>query len=401
MRMRKQIIIFVLLFICSVGFKASDIYANGQNKWPSVTPLKRTFHFIDGKLIESKLTITGKDNSPLYLLECYLNAFDKKDKTFDYTGAFECRLTPLYDDNYDHKNLLTDQNPQLRDWHSRGVFKIDEIQCKNVEDICIEYPGYGKVRHFRLRGMLLSVEIKSFKIDHDSKTTNHLSGDRIKELELEITVTPDPNATSIIAEPVNLNEMHYSKIKWPEIFPIKKTMNFHDHQGNQLEIASKNGTSLYLLQCYLNPSDDDSDRDKFDYSGDFECRLTSLYDKRQNTLLTENPYPTRDWESRGRFLIEEITGECTDYPEYGRLRDFKLRGMNLRFEIKNINLSTDINKEGKKITSIKDVEIEISIVSDPTAISEIAEPTKYIEPLFRDPKNPNKFIRDCGKVLMK
>lgn len=356
-------------------------------------PLQKSIHFVDGKMTSANLKIIGKDKRPLYLLECYLNAFDKKDNNFDYTGAFECRLTSLFDDYYAHRTLLTDQNPQLRDWHSRGVFRIEELMCKSIEGICIEYPGYGKVRHFKLRGMDIALEIKNFKMEPN--------GGRIKDLEFEVRVNSDPNAITEIAEPIKYDDPLYRQIKWPEISPFKKIVHFAGRQSTKLEIVGRRGTPLYLLQCYLNPSDDDNDSDHFSYSGAFECRLTSRYDNRQSTLLTENPYPTRDWESRGRFLIEEITGKCADYPDYGRVRNFKLRGMNLTLEIKDFKIKPASSAENAPwyVERIKELTLYVTVTPDPKALSEIAEPTKYVEPPRAHPGDPNDKSLNCEKVL--
>src|SRR5437879_5108689 len=155
--MHKSSPVILVIIWSFIGSWISNSLAGNQDKWPAVMPLKKIFHFDDGVLTGVKLTLTDSNRRPLYLLECYLNAFDKKDDHFDYTGDLECRLTSLFDDYYPHRTLLTEEKPQLRDWDSRGIFKIEELRCKKVGGVCIEYPGYGKLRHFRLRGMRLSL----------------------------------------------------------------------------------------------------------------------------------------------------------------------------------------------------------------------------------------------------
>jgi hypothetical protein len=171
-----------------------------------------------------------------------------------------------------------------------------------------------------------------------------------------------------------------SKRSWPLINPVKKTFHFIDHRemGAKLRIVSIDGTPLYLLECYLNAYDrDDPD---FNYSGNFECRLTSLYSKeRYSTLLTDQAKPTRDWQSRGRFLLEELTGKCAEYPDYGRVRHFRLRGMNLTLEIKNLKIKSGSSAENVPwyVDRIEKLDLDVIITPDPKASSEIAEPTKY------------------------
>jgi len=195
-----------------------------------------------------------------------------------------------------------------------------------------------------------------------------------------------------------------SRDPWPVIQPVKKSFHFVDRRrmGAQLRIIGTDGSPLYLLECYLNAYEH-RDRD-FDYSGDFECRLSSLNTKeRYSTLLTEEKHQRRDWQSRGRFLTEELTGKCADYPEYGRVRHFRLRGMSLTLEIKNVEMepgSSAANAPWNR-DRIKELDLGVTIASDPSASSEIAEPTKYLEPPFAHPGSPHDFSRKCDKVLTK
>jgi hypothetical protein len=367
-----------------------------------VQPLNKKFHLSDGKRTGVTLKILGKNRKPLYLLQCFLNAYDRKDKDFNYTGDFECRLTSLFDDYYAHRTLLTEETPQLRDWASRGVFHINELECKRVEGVCIKYPGYGRTRRFKLRGMDLIIEIDDFKMQDSSHGKKGVSRERMKELDFTVIVKRDPKAVSNTAEPLRYDDPLYREIIWPPITPFRKVVHFEGHQRTQVEICGKDGAPLYVLLCYLNPSDVDSDSDKFDYSGDFECRLISLYDNRQSTLLTENLYPTRDWQSRGRFLIAEITGKCADYPDYGRVRNFKLRGMSLTLALSDLKIIADSTNSGNKLRDyLKELNLEINVVADSSAVSEIAEPSRYRDPVFRNPKNPNELTRDCSKILMR
>jgi hypothetical protein len=385
---------FTQLWTCKSASK-------NQPKWPQVISLRKVVQFSDKETTKVKIDIFGLKDKPLYSLECYLNAFDKKDSSFDYSGAFECRLTSLFDDYYPHRTLLTAEEHQTRDWDSRGVFQISELECMMVDGECIEYPGYGRVRRFRLRGMDLSLEIKNYELDSHPNEKEQLRKKRFKWLELEIIVVPNPDAISDVALPINYDDKLYSRIKWPKPAEVKKIVQLAGHQMFNLDLTSKTGVRLYKLQCVLNPTDEDSN-DEFDFSGAFFCRLTSYYDNRQSTLLTENQYPTRDWENRGQFLIEQITGDCATYPDYGRSRTFTLRGMNLTLTIDHLRISAGsiVNRTSAE-ESIQELALEITISSDTTAISEIAMPSKYVELLVPDPNNPDKLVRDCSKIRTK
>lgn len=191
-----------------------------------------------------------------------------------------------------------------------------------------------------------------------------------------------------------------SQYVWPEILPFKKSFYFADPNKTEakMDIFGRDGTPLYLLECHLGPHEDPA----FDYSGDFECRLTSLYSKDAfSTLLTENPKQSRDWQSRGRFLIEELIGKCAVYPEYGKIRHFKLRGMELTLGIKSLKMQVDSRdvKVPKQRARIKELYLDVDVIPDPTASSEIAEPTKYVEPPYANPEDPNDMSRNCEAVL--
>ena len=118
--------------------------------------------------------------------------------------------------------------------------------------------------------------------------------------------------------------------EWPKIALLKKNFSFPDmsNPAVDLVIPGVDGAPLYKLECH---SGDTYEGKDFDYSGDFECRLISASGKdAYSTLLTYDPLQTRDYESRARFFLSDLEGKCGDYPEYGRVRTFRLRGMRLR-----------------------------------------------------------------------
>src|SRR5207245_11632673 len=100
------------------------------------------------------------------------------------------------------------------------------------------------------------------------------------------------------------------------------------------------GAPVYRLQCHsAEYSGGDHD---FAYSGDFECRLSSVGNRdRYSTLLTEDAHQSRDWESRGRFFAQNLRGSCASIPDFGAVRKFKLRGMDLTLKIINPRFAPD------------------------------------------------------------
>jgi hypothetical protein len=109
------------------------------------------------------------------------------------------------------------------------------------------------------------------------------------------------------------------------------------------------------------------------YSGDFECRLHSSDNKDlESTLLTELTDADADWESRGRFLSEQLVAPSGDYKDFGRMRSFRLRGLKLE-----IRLSKVVFDEGERSFShvapaLKSFDLELVAMPDPTATSSVA-----------------------------
>ena len=98
-----------------------------------------------------------------------------------------------------------------------------------------------------------------------------------------------------------------------------------------LTLRSAAGEAVYLLQCHSAVYSSDAD---FAYSGDFECRLSSIGQRDEySTLLTEDANQSRDWESRARFFSRSLAGKCADIPEFGARRSFRLRRMRITLKI--------------------------------------------------------------------
>ncbi len=170
--------------------------------------------------------------------------------------------------------------------------------------------------------------------------------------------------------------------QWPAVLPLEKTFYIEDAglASVDVSIAGTDKKPLYRLSCRGRGKfhEDTS----FDYSGDFECRLTSLYSKdHYSTLLTEDPRQERDWESRGGFMAYELVGQCEHYPEYGRLRHFRLRGMKLTLELDNIGFYRGRRPGDSKNTDLlKSFRFVVRVGPDPTALSTIAEDVPFVDP---------------------
>jgi hypothetical protein len=120
-----------------------------------------------------------------------------------------------------------------------------------------------------------------------------------------------------------------------------------------LNIRSVQGSPVYKLQCHSAGFTGDPD---FDYSGDFECRLSAI-DGRDgySTLLTEDSEQSRDWESRGRFFGVDLRDPCAGIPQFGATRSFELRGMDLTLQITHPVFTANGKLQSLKLTvNVKD-----------------------------------------------
>ncbi len=154
-------------------------------------------------------------------------------------------------------------------------------------------------------------------------------------------------------------------VSYPTVKPLRRTFSIMDvpKANVSLEIESAGGAPIYHLQCH--PAGYTGDPD-FDYSGDFECRLSLTgQPNTYSTLLTEDARQSRDWESRGRFFAAQLRGPCARVPEFGANRSFALRGMDLDMRITDPTF-TDAGK-------LKSLRLTVTVRPDPKAQRPIAD----------------------------
>lgn len=152
---------------------------------------------------------------------------------------------------------------------------------------------------------------------------------------------------------------------YPTIAPLRRAFMVPDvpNANVSLDIESLAGVPQYHLQCHSAGYTGDPD---FDYSGDFECRLSLLREPNSySTLLTEDARQSRDWESRGRFFAADLKGACARIPQFGATRSFELRGMDLTLGVTDQKFTA-----GGELTSLT---LTVMAGPDPRAKRPIAE----------------------------
>ena len=159
---------------------------------------------------------------------------------------------------------------------------------------------------------------------------------------------------------------------WPVISEIEREYQFDNPSRAtvDLEILDQEGTPKYKLECHNYLYDAGTE---FTYSGDFECRLASLYSEEYvSTLFAYSAEQSADWESRAIFYASHFIGECRVSPFGGKARIFRLRNMRITLEIHDESIK--LAEEGNKVFAEFDkFSFRVSVARDSVAERSIAD----------------------------
>jgi hypothetical protein len=93
--------------------------------------------------------------------------------------------------------------------------------------------------------------------------------------------------------------------------------------------------------------------------------------------LTSDPYSRT---SRAEIFPDQLQGACADYPEWGRERSFRLRGMNLTMSMDQIKFAHGRRDlEGIVSPDLVGVRIHVAVAPDVNATSSVPEQAKYTD----------------------
>ena len=89
---------------------------------------------------------------PAYKLECHNGNYDDK-SGYNFSGVFQCALFAVKGNTQATGNLLAarTKDEESTDWWNRGRLLSSQLRGE-----CLYYPEYSTVRHFKLRGMLIT-----------------------------------------------------------------------------------------------------------------------------------------------------------------------------------------------------------------------------------------------------
>lgn len=157
--------------------------------WTPPQPLHAEYHFVRPKSGEdtpfSVFLLDGSGNK-LYRFECHDGDYDDT-SVLSWSGEFQCALFPFKVDTVTPVNVLAvdSRDEQSTDWWNRG-----RLLAKQLQGECLQYPEYSILRHFRLRGLDLTLGYSDIA----------WQGGNLDKFTLILDVTPDADAKSPLAE---------------------------------------------------------------------------------------------------------------------------------------------------------------------------------------------------------
>lgn len=163
---------------------AAQVVTIGESvrPWPGVQPFEATFHVADPRNPFIRAAIADSAGRPLYLFVCR-GAEQTERPDIVYAGTLDCRLMAAAGGEVEENLLVEDEG--LSAWYSRGRMFPYELA-----GICAEYPEYGRVRHFSLRGMRLTLSFEN---------ATFAGADTLRQFDVRVSVVPDLSATTAIA----------------------------------------------------------------------------------------------------------------------------------------------------------------------------------------------------------
>ncbi len=163
--------------------------------WPPVLPVHRVFTFIHpgqgGRDTPALVLVPRQEGGTVYKLECHNGNYNDESE-MSFSGDFQCALYALQGGRVASGNLLADSthDQQTSDW----LFNRGRMLSVQLSDRCGAYPEFGLVRHFRVRGMRVTLEFE----DLQWSTSNGQEG--LDQFTVDLTVEPDLGALAETSE---------------------------------------------------------------------------------------------------------------------------------------------------------------------------------------------------------
>lgn len=165
--------------------------------WPVVKPSHGQYEYVRPQQpatdnIPYQFYIDDTSGKHAYRLECH-HDYDDEDYEIRFSGDYQCVLFVFIKDTVSAVNLLAVDKPaeQGNDWHNRG-----RVLAAQFRGDCLNYPEYSTARHFRLRGMVLTLGFSDIAWD---PANVH----KLDKFKMTVDVIPDTSAREEFAAPAD------------------------------------------------------------------------------------------------------------------------------------------------------------------------------------------------------
>jgi len=147
---------------------------------------------------------------------------------------------------------------------------------------------------------------------------------------------------------------------WPQITEVTKAIYVADahavEAGLEFDVVGTDGQRLYAIKCH--PGEYDARK----YSGLVQCYVLPLYSNEgTGNLLDEATSEVADQNDRTKFLDNQVIGACGNYFEFGKSRNFLLRGMRITLTV----IPTEFEFPSDFAPSVKSYYLTVSLTRAP------------------------------------
>ena len=167
--------------------------AHAPGGWPVIRPVHAQYTFIapPGPGVDTPFTLHFEDMAgpQIYKFECHAGGAGDESE-MSWTGLFQCALFPTKGNTVTAVNLLASdtREEQSKDWWNRGRVLASQFQAP-----CLDYPEYSTLRHFKLRGMDLTLSFTDVAWGAGKEPA-------LQKFTLTVDAAPDLDAKSPMAE---------------------------------------------------------------------------------------------------------------------------------------------------------------------------------------------------------
>lgn len=167
------------------------------HSWPVIKPLKESHTFINPGGNDADTPFLGYIKNtrgvPVYKVECHNGNYEDESE-INFSGDFQCALFAVKGNSLASGDLLATnaKDEQSTDWWNRGRMRSTQLQGK-----CLTYPEYSTIRHFRVRGMLITFGFTDLGWSDSKDRQGNLL---LEKFTFTLDVIPDKTAQSPTAE---------------------------------------------------------------------------------------------------------------------------------------------------------------------------------------------------------